>query len=294
MSIARKDSGGDDPEFPETTFAEVRALLLERAGFDLGHYKDGCARRRVARRARTCRCDGATYVQRLRDDPAEAEALLAALTIHVSQFFRNPSTFDHLRRQVLPALIERARRTRRGELRLWCAGCAGGEEPYSLALLAQELAPPGLSLSLLATDLSPVILERAREGFYEPARLAQVPEELRERYFRAEGQGFRLDREIRRMVRFRRQDLLAPGEYPRADLILCRNVLIYFSRPEQERIVDRFAQALPPGGFLVIGRAENLFGAARERFHGELPRERIYRRLEDHSASLPQGVERCV
>ncbi|MDX9710572.1 MAG: CheR family methyltransferase, partial [Trichloromonas sp.] len=100
--------------------------------------------------------------------------------------------------------------------------------------------------------------------------------------------------EIRRMVRFRRQDLLAAGDYPRADLILCRNVLIYFSRPEQERIADRFAQALPPGGFLVIGRAENLFGAARERFHGEVPRERIYRRLEDHSASLPQGVERCV
>lgn len=294
MSVASERPDRADAEFPEATFAEVRALLLERAGFDLGHYKDGCARRRVARRARTCRCDGAAYARRLRDDPAEAEALLAALTIHVSQFFRNPSTFDHLRRQVLPALIERAGRTRRGELRLWCAGCAGGEEPYSLAMLARELAPPGLSLSLLATDLSPVILERAREGLYAPTRLVQVPAELRERYFHAEGQDFRLDREIRRMVRFRRQDLLAAGEYPRADLILCRNVLIYFSRPEQERIADRFSRALPPGGFLVIGRAENLFGAARERFHGEVPRERIYRRLEDHSASLPQGVERCV
>lgn len=281
-------------DFPEAAFAEVRALLLERAAFDLGHYKDGCIRRRVARRARACRCAAVAYPARLRDDPGEAEALLAALTIHVSQFFRNPSTFDHLRRRVLPELIERARRTRRGELRLWCAGCAGGEEPYSLALLARELAPAKLSLSLLATDLSPAILERARAGLYEPARLTQVPLELRERYFRVEGQGFRLDHEIRRMVRFRRQDLLAPEEYPRADLILCRNVLIYFSRAEQERIIDRFARALPPGGFLVIGRAENLFGPVRNQFRGEFPRERIYRRLEDHSASVPQGVERCV
>jgi len=267
-------------DFPDEAFAEVRDFLFEQIGFDLGMYKDGCIRRRVARRARNCGARNAEgYLERLRGDKDEVSALMAALTIHISQFFRNFSTFEHLRDRVFPELIRRLQGARRKELKIWCAGCASGEEPYTLALLLHEMAPLGLSLSLLATDLSPDILQRAREGLYEPQRLTELPDRMRERYFIAEGSRYRLHETIRRMVRFQRHNIMTDTEYPEADLILCRNVLIYFSREEQERIVGHFARVLPVGGFLVLGRAENLMGESRSLFESENARERIYRRV---------------
>ncbi len=267
-------------DFSEQAFAEVREILFERIGFDLGMYKDGCIRRRVARRARICGAhDVAEYLQRLRDDKDEVPALMAALTIHVSQFFRNITTFEYLRDRVLPELIQRLRSDRRKELKVWCAGCAGGEEPYTLALLLREMAPLGLPVSLLATDISPDILLRAGEGLYEPQRLTELPDPLLEQYFTAEGKNYRLHKTIRRMVHFKRHNIMTDTEYPEADLILCRNVLIYFSREEQERIIGHFARVLPAGGFLVLGRSENMMGEPRSLFETENARERIYRRL---------------
>jgi len=267
-------------DFPDQAFAEVRDILLQRIGFDLGMYKDGCIRRRIARRARNCGAEDAEeYVARLRVDRDELPALMAALTIHVSQFFRNPTTFEYLRDRVLPTLIRRQRQSGQRELRIWCAGCAGGEEPYSLALLLHEMGPLDFSLSLLGTDISPDILRRAGEGLYEPQRLAELPERMRERYFITEGNRYRLDENIRKMVRFQRHNIMTDDEFPPSDLILCRNVLIYFSRQEQDRIVGHFARVLSTGGFLVLGRAENLMGGPRTLFESENARERIYRRL---------------
>jgi chemotaxis protein methyltransferase CheR len=265
-------------DFPDPVFAEIRSLLLERIGFDLGMYKDGCIRRRLARRARSCQAaDAEGYLERLRCDPDEVTALMAALTIHVSQFFRNPSTFEYLRERVLPLLLRRARTESRQPLRIWCAGCAGGEEPYSLALLLHGLAPERNPL-LLATDISPEILQRAQEGWYERQRLSELSERLRERFFSLEGERYRLHENIRRMVQFQQHNIMTDSEYPKSDLILCRNVLIYFERKEQERIISHFARVLSPGGFLVLGRAENLMGESRNSFESENARERIYRR----------------
>ena len=267
-------------DFPDEAFAEVREILFERIGFDLGMYKDGCIRRRIARRARNCGARGVTdYLARLRGDKDEVPALMAALTIHVSQFFRNFPTFEYLRDRVLPELIQRLRGTRSNELNIWCAGCAGGEEPYTLALLLHEMAPLGLSLSLLATDISPDILQRASEGLYDSQRLVELPDRLRERYLTVEGNRYRLNENIRQMVRFQRHNIMTDTEYPRSDLILCRNVLIYFSREEQDRIIGHFARVLRVGGFLVLGRAENLMGRPRLLFESESARERIYRRV---------------
>lgn len=267
---------GDD--FRDEDFVRIREVLRASRGFDLGMYKDRCIKRRIAARIRKLGYAGAApYIERLKNDAAEGDALLEALSIHVSQFFRNPATFLVLERQVLPALIERVRRSGRQELRLWSAGCAGGEEPYSLALLLAELAPAGLEVVIEATDLSPAVLERARTGLFDPQRLIEMPPGVLDRYFRAEGGRYRLDETIRRMVRFSQHDLLLARPYPRVDLILCRNVLIYFSREEQDQILQRFAQALVPGGILVLGRAEALLGVSRHYFHADFPVERIYR-----------------
>lgn len=266
-------------EFPEEDFRAVRELLLEKRGFDLGMYRDHCIKRRIATRVRALGFHSAgPYLDILRRSEPELDALLAALSIHVSQFFRNPSTFATLEKSILPDLIRRAGKTGRKELRFWSVGCAGGEEPYSLALLLDELAPRTLQVSILATDISPPVLEQARQGVFDPLRLTEVPETVRDGYFTEEGRNYRLAERICKMVQFQRHDILASLEYPAADLILCRNVLIYFSREKQEHILTRFAEALPPGGFLVLGRAETVLGEARQLFQAESSVERIYRR----------------
>lgn len=260
-------------------FESIRRLLLERCGLDLASYKDQCIRRRIAGRIRALGyATFAPYLEWLRTDAREAETLLAALSIHVSQFFRNPSTFRALEERYLPELIERACRSGERKLTLWSAGCAGGEEAYSLALLLADLAPADFAARVLATDISPVALERARRGEFDGGRLAEVPSAVRQRWFQASGNQFRLDDSIRERVEFACHDLLAANPYPRADLILCRNVLIYFSREEQEVILQRFADALPPAGILVLGKTETLLGESRRLFQIEQPEERICRR----------------
>ena len=267
-------------EFPEEAFAGVREVLLERLGFDLGMYKDGCVKRRIAIRVRALGfADAWDYLALLRRDPDETDALMKTLTIHVSHFFRNPSTFAALERDILPALFERAAAGGQKEIHLWSVGCAGGEEPYSLAILVDGLSPQEVNVSILGTDLSAPVLERATEGRFDVRRLAEVPPGVRERYFSEEGREARLRERFRAMVRFERHDVLNAAEFSGADLVLCRNVLIYFSREEQERILRRLAAALRPEGYLVLGKAETLLGESRQLFRIENPAERIYQRL---------------
>jgi chemotaxis protein methyltransferase CheR len=266
-------------ELPDEAFAAIIEQLRVRRQFDLGSYKDRCIRRRIAKRLRASGVDDvAGYLKLLAGDDGELDALLATLSIHVSQFFRNPDTFQTLERHVLPDLCRMAREAGRNELRLWSVGCAGGEEPYSLALLIDELAPVDLEVTILATDVSEPVLTAAREALFEPARLLEVPLAVRARYFVVEGERFRLVERVRAMVRFERHNIMTAADNPVADLILCRNVLIYFTREEQARILARFAAALPEGGALVLGRAEALVGPERRLFRTEFPTERIYRR----------------
>jgi len=278
---------GDDLNDEE--FLAVVELLRRRRQFDLGQYKDRCVRRRIAKRLRSSGAlDMASYLERLQHDDDELDTLLATLSIHVSQFFRNPDTFLVLERDILPDLCHRARTAGRKQLRIWSAGCAGGEEAYSLALLIDELAPTDLEVSILATDISEPVLASARQGLFEPTRLTEVPKAVIDRYFLPEAGRFRLIERIRRMVRFERHNIMTASAYPAADLILCRNVLIYFSRAEQQQIIARFAAALPESGALVLGRAETMSEAGRQLFRVEFPVERIYRRAAATAADAVQ------
>lgn len=266
-------------EFSDEAFSEVRRILLERRLFDIGMYKDRCLKRRIASRVRALGFhEPQAYLQVLRQDEAEVDLLMTALTIHVSQFFRNPSMFAALERTILPALIQQVRAEGGETVRLWSAGCSSGEEPYSLALVVSALEPTVIPVQILATDLSPAILEVAGQALFEPQRLVEVPTVVQERYFTEESGRLRLIDPVRKRVRFDCHNLLTDPDYPPADLILCRNVLIYFSREEQEKILARFAAALPRDGVLVLGKAEMLLGEARSLFRVESAAERIYRR----------------
>ncbi len=266
--------GGD---FSDDDFQRLRALLVERRGFDLGMYKDGCIKRRIAIRVRAHGFASASpYLALLEESEQELDALLATVSIHVSHFFRNPSMFRLLEREVFPTLQQQGQE--KEILRFWSAGCASGEEPYSLALLCRDASGP-LPVEILATDLSAPVLQQAAQGEYDATRLLEVPLAVRERYFEVVGARFRLKSEVRSLVRFAPLDLLGEESYPKADLILCRNVLIYFGREEQVRILERFYTALPPGGVLVLGKAETLLPPVRERFACLDPEERVYQRL---------------
>lgn len=266
-------------DFPDDDYEQVVEILLSKRAFDLGSYKDRCIKRRIASRVRARGFrTSAPYVELLREDNDELDALLAVLTIHVSQFFRNPSTYQVLEEIILPDLVGRLRQQGRDRLNIWSVGCAGGEEPYSLALILNELPHDGLHVSILGTDVSPTIIRQAERAEFDAQRLAEVPDEVRNRYFnQLEGTRFRLVDDIRNMVEFRQHDVLNAEQFPEADLILCRNVMIYFSRMEQTAILNRFARSLRGEGFLVLGRAETLVGTARSMFGSEHPVERIYR-----------------
>lgn len=274
-------------DLSDAEFAAITAVLRDERNFDLGQYKERCIRRRIAKRLRACAAnDVDDYLGRLLAETDELDALVETLSIHVSQFFRNPDTFQVLEAQVLPSLCESLRNAGRETLRIWSVGCAGGEEPYSLALLIDELAPDGLAVDILGTDISAPVLDVARQGLYELPRLAEVPPPVLEKYFTREGRRYRLVDRVRGKVRFEQQNVTTETDYPAVDLILCRNLLIYFSRSEQEKILSRFAQCLSPFGVMVLGRAETLVGAMRQRFHSKYPVERIY-----HRVAGPQGEE---
>ena len=184
----------------------------------------------------------------------------------------------------LPAAAYRGPDARAGHVRAWSAGCASGEEPYTVAIALAEAARQREQETLLdharvdATDIDRTSLERTRAPAFPDTAFSEMPPELVRRYFTAEPPRRPLPA-LQRIVHVRKHDLTSqPPPAPPYDLIVCRNVVIYFDRPLQERLFETFADALAPGGILVLGKVETLFGPARQRLVLEEPRERIYRR----------------
>jgi len=277
-------------ELSDQDYSRISLILKEQQGFLLDGYKDMCIKRRIAARIRAVGLScSEPYLDRLEKDPTEQEKLLATLTIHVSHFFRNPSTYAVLEQRVLPELLLRGRNNK-SKLRVWSVGCSSGEEPYSIALLCRTLMREGDLLSIIATDLSPKILLTAKRGRFPAERVKEIPAEILNRNFSQDSGCFQLHDPIRQLVRFFRHDILCDPPFYRADLILCRNMLIYFSREQQQQILCTLADTLLPGGYLVLGRAETLVHSCRDFFRCIDPAERIYQRLEDEELSLTPAV----
>jgi chemotaxis methyl-accepting protein methylase len=270
-------------ELSDAGFAELTAKISRDRGFGCASYKDKCLRRRIAVRMRARGVHTyADYARVLDSDQAEYDKLLDALTINVTKLFRNWETYSAIAEKVVPALWGSASPT----LNVWSAGCSSGEEPYSLAALFHQHAERVGALGQLASrvrvlgsDIDARCLDAARTGTFADGDFADTPPELRRRYF-APAAPYTIVPEVKRLVRFERRDLLA--EAPPAGthhLICCRNVLIYFDRETQERLFERFHDALAPDGFLVLGKVETLLGSARTRFATVDGRERIVRPL---------------
>lgn len=274
----------ESPE--EKAFRALTDQITRARGICCGAYKDRCLKRRIAVRMRARGVHTfADYGRVLEGDTHEYDLLLDALTINVTKFFRNPETWTAL----APFLGERWQ-ARQGALVAWSAGCASGEEPYTVAMALAETARLTHTFEwlprarVIATDIDRVSLERAQAARYPASAFTEMPPDLARRWLEPPaGDGSRTPvAAVRERVVVQRLDLTRerpplPG-MGALDLITCRNVVIYFDRATQERLFHEFADALAPGGLLLLGKVETLLGPAREMLHLENARERIYRR----------------
>ncbi|MEO8571291.1 MAG: CheR family methyltransferase, partial [Chloroflexota bacterium] len=258
--------------------------IRERSGIDFGAYKSPTVIRRLhGRMSATGSGSIEDYVDRIEHDPAEYRRLVSSLLIKVTEFFRDPKVWDHLRDDVVPPLLDEARREDR-ELRVWSAGCSTGEEAYSLAMILaearrDEASPVGIRI--FATDVDGAAVAFARRGAYPPGALATVPAMLRDRYFLRSGAGFEVVKRVRSQIVFGEHDLSTRTPFPRIDLLLSRNVLIYFTPALQQAALETFAYSLRPAGRLVLGLSETV-AALPGSYAEENARLRIYRRLPGH------------
>ena len=214
----------------------------------------------------------------LDDDPHEYDRLIATLTINVSKFFRNPETFASIATKVIPELAAAGTPL----IRVWSAGCASGEEPYSLAVICHEHRTENgnkVRFEIVGTDVDADAIQAARRGRYGEAAFTETTPAVRDTYFPLSDGLHTATDDIRSLVSFQRADLLDGAKaVSRFNLIVCRNVIIYFRRETQQKLFERFHDLLLPGGFLVLGKVESLIGRSREMFAPVSARQRIYRR----------------
>jgi two-component system, chemotaxis family, CheB/CheR fusion protein len=251
------------PALPAGNDGHIRKLFLllrNATGADFTYYKSSTIHRRIARRMLLKKIGTLReYVELLRRDGAELDALYQDILIHVTSFFREPETFQILETQIVPKLIDG--KTERDALRVWVPGCSTGEEAYSIAIVLAEYFGDRLGkvpVQIFATDLSEGSIEQARAGVYTGATLAEVGPERLARFFVNANGSFQVTQAIRDLCTFARQDLTQDPPFSRIDLISCRNVLIYLEPVLQKRILGAFHYALRDKGFLLLGKSETL------------------------------------
>jgi chemotaxis protein methyltransferase CheR len=252
-------------------FRAIAAMLHGDAGIDLQESKATLVYSRLAKRLRLLGLESFRDYCALvasADGADERQRMLAALTTNVTRFFREPHHFEHLKTQVLPPLIESAKRG--GRVRLWSAACSSGQEPYSMALTLLSLMPDAVryDIKILASDIDPNMIAAGQEGVYEARELEPVPTAQRDRWFSPLGatsgeKRWRVGDEMRELVAFRELNLI--GDWPmkgKFQAIFCRNVVIYFSDETQAKVWSRFVPVLDAGGTLYIGHSERVAGPA--------------------------------
>ncbi len=282
---AGRKSPGDSAALQKILFAVVGASQL-----DASQYTQSSFERRVQRRMQELEIETLErYAELVSTNENEARALSETLLIGVTDFFRDDSAFERLTRQAAPELIHRAASERRN-IRLWVAGCASGEEAYSLAMILAEASsdfPTPVDFQIFATDVHKGALAEAARGEYPSERMQSVSEERRRRFFtRTASGGWQVDSKLRKNIVFAPHDVLMDPPFTRLDMISCRNLLIYFSIEAQQRVVGSFAFSLIEGGFLFLGNSETV-GGHRDSFELIDVRRRIFRRTRSPTRAPP-------
>ncbi|MFA5879123.1 MAG: protein-glutamate O-methyltransferase CheR [Candidatus Margulisiibacteriota bacterium] len=262
------------------------SLLLEKikihTNLDFTNYKESSLKRRIFARLNYLGLkDYLDYVNYLNINYKEYSYLIDKLTINVSEFFRNPEVFKIIQDQILPTIIENKQKQYRRIIRIWSAGVSTGEEIYSLAILIQEILKANtldLKFLLYGTDIDQNVLNKAKQGVYQKKNCNHVEKNIIRNYFEIEDNYYKIKGEIKKNIRFFQHNLVSTIFLRNIDLILCRNVLIYFNESLQGQIISRFYKALNTQGFLVLGKVESLRGLANHRFLVVNNKDRVYQK----------------
>lgn len=250
-------------EVDERALREIFTHLRVKTGHDFSNYKRATVLRRIERRINVRElADLLSYAKFLREQPEETAALLRDLLISVTNFFRDHYAFDALETKILPRIFEG--KTAADTVRVWVAGCATGEEAYSLAIMLAEKTFDRLDapkVQIFATDIDETAIAHAREGFYTLNDAADVSPERLRRFFIGEGDGYRVRSEIREMILFAAHNLLKDAPFSHLDLVTCRNLLIYLNRTAQSRVMEIVHFALNPNGYFFLGSSESIDGS---------------------------------
>lgn len=246
---------------------KILGYLNEKRGFDFSGNRPAMIERRISKRlAATQSANFHDYLSYLKIHPQELDSLIDVLTINVSRFFRNTLTFEYIADRILPAIVAQKTGTHDHSLRVWSAGCSTGEEPYSVAILINELIKNqelNLNLNIFATDIDEGALKKAQAGVYPFESIKGIKYHLLKKHFTINDESYTLNSEIKELVSFSVYDMLDKKTYvpPESvfgnfDLVLCRNVLIYFQTEYQDTIFDKLYRSLSKNGYLVLGEAE--------------------------------------
>lgn len=247
---------------PDNLNKVLRFISKER-GIDLHSYRQSFTFRHLrSRMSATQSADYLSYIIYLKDNPKEIDHFLEDLSINVTHFFRDPEVFIAFRNGPLGELINYKRKNNLNLIRIWSAGCASGQEPYSLAIMMSEVLgkKSDFVVKIWATDVDSETLKRAGIGEYKQMDLKEAGKKILEKYFQPVYNGkYSVNDEIRKMVRFQKQNLISDPELKCMDIIFCRNVMIYFTREQQEVLFKKFHQSLNSQGYLVISKVENIW-----------------------------------
>lgn len=241
-------------------YEQFKTQIYTLTHIDLNAYKERQMKRRIDALITKNKYDGySTYVQAIKNDKALFEEFVNYLTINVSEFFRNPDLWVRLEKEIFPEMIKKSG----GRLRIWSAACSTGDEPYSLVMTLSRFMPLD-KIRIIATDIDNQVLEKAQVGLYNEKSIAAVPKDLKEKYFTKVGEkNYQISDSIKKCVEFKKHNLLKDSYPDNLDMIVCRNVVIYFTDEAKNEIYKKFHSSLKDDGILFVGSTEQIM-AARE------------------------------
>ena len=260
----------------DVAYQKMKKLLHEKVGLDFNGYREEYLKRRFSIRLRATGTNTyRLYVRYLQKNPDEYNRVIDNLVINYTSFFRDKDVYSYLEKIVLPRLLKY------NKVRIWSAGCATGEEPYSLSILVHKVLGKKLAnydVKILASDLDEDALDKAAKAEYSRKQLNDMRDSLIAEYFSINGESYQVKDFVKQLVSFERHDLMKPSLRKGFDLILCRNVMIFFSRESQQQIHMHFYNTLREGGYLVIGKAEVLSGQLSQKLLCDNVNCRVYQK----------------
>ncbi|QAT40561.1 protein-glutamate O-methyltransferase CheR [Clostridium sp. JN-9] len=246
--------------------------VLKEYNIDLSAYKPNQLHRRIlSLMSRVGVNSVEEYIKLLKSSAAQKQRFLDFITINVTEFYRNPEIFKDLKSHIKNELLKNNR-----SLKIWSAACSTGAEPYSIAMILNELDPYGRH-KIIATDIDSTILNKAKEGIYSEAEIKNVSGADLNKYFTKSGDKYIINNNIKNMVTYKKHDLILDSYEKNFDLIVCRNVVIYFNSDVKDKIYEKFSDSLKPGGLLFVGATESIYNYKEYKF--EKAATFLYRKL---------------